>query len=54
MLLHDDFHSFFFFVNKFVELAQEVCYKIQRDGHWVDFIDPSSGRPVISFFFFKN
>lgn len=28
---------------KFVDGAKEICYALQREGFWADFIDPSSG-----------
>ncbi|KAF3842691.1 hypothetical protein F7725_001540, partial [Dissostichus mawsoni] len=30
-------------LNKFVEGAKEICYALQREGFWADFIEPSSG-----------
>ncbi|KAK2839374.1 hypothetical protein Q5P01_013114 [Channa striata] len=30
-------------LDKFVEGAKEICYTLQKDGFWADFIDPSSG-----------
>ncbi|KAM8857811.1 metabolism of cobalamin associated Db isoform 1-T1 [Synchiropus picturatus] len=30
-------------LEKFVEGAKEICYTLQREGFWADFIDPSSG-----------
>ncbi|XP_023273434.1 methylmalonic aciduria and homocystinuria type D homolog, mitochondrial-like isoform X1 [Seriola lalandi dorsalis] len=30
-------------LGKFVDGAKEICYALQRDGFWADFIDPSSG-----------
>lgn len=30
-------------LDKFVEGAKEICFALQRDGFWADFIDPSSG-----------
>ncbi|XP_035532589.1 metabolism of cobalamin associated Db [Morone saxatilis] len=30
-------------LDKFVDGAKEICYSLQREGFWADFIDPSSG-----------
>lgn len=30
-------------LDKFVDGAKEICYALQREGFWADFIDPSSG-----------
>ncbi|XP_071341557.1 metabolism of cobalamin associated Db isoform X3 [Trachinotus anak] len=30
-------------LEKFVDGAKEICYALQSDGFWADFIDPSSG-----------
>ncbi|XP_040912278.1 metabolism of cobalamin associated Db [Toxotes jaculatrix] len=30
-------------LGKFVDGAKEICYALQREGFWADFIDPSSG-----------
>ncbi|XP_040004631.1 metabolism of cobalamin associated Db [Xiphias gladius] len=30
-------------LGKFVDGATEICYALQREGFWADFIDPSSG-----------
>ncbi|XP_026152242.1 metabolism of cobalamin associated Db [Mastacembelus armatus] len=30
-------------LDKFVVGAKEICYALQREGYWADFIDPSSG-----------
>ncbi|XP_071768530.1 metabolism of cobalamin associated Db [Centroberyx gerrardi] len=30
-------------LDKFVAGAKEICYALQQDGFWADFIDPSSG-----------
>lgn len=32
-------------LDKFVDGAKEICYSLQREGFWADFIDPSSGLP---------
>lgn len=32
-------------LGKFVDGAKEICYSLQREGFWADFIDPSSGLP---------
>ena len=31
---------------QFVQGATEICEALREAGHWADFIDPSSGRPV--------
>uniref|UniRef100_A0A3P8U4G8 Metabolism of cobalamin associated Db n=1 Tax=Amphiprion percula TaxID=161767 RepID=A0A3P8U4G8_AMPPE len=33
-------------LDKFVDGAKEICYALQREGFWADFIDPSSGLAV--------
>lgn len=30
-------------LDKFVDGAREICWALQREGFWADFIDPSSG-----------
>ncbi|XP_042350572.1 metabolism of cobalamin associated Db [Plectropomus leopardus] len=30
-------------LDKFIDGAKEICYALQREGFWADFIDPSSG-----------
>ncbi|KAM8748715.1 metabolism of cobalamin associated Db isoform 1-T1 [Acanthopagrus schlegelii] len=30
-------------LDKFVDGAKEICYALQREGFWADFIEPSSG-----------
>ncbi|XP_029314687.1 metabolism of cobalamin associated Db isoform X2 [Cottoperca gobio] len=30
-------------LDKFVDGAKEICFALQREGFWADFIDPSSG-----------
>lgn len=32
-------------LDKFVDGAKEICYSLQREGFWADFIEPSSGLP---------
>jgi hypothetical protein len=43
-------------VYKFVDMAKVLCESLENEGHWADFIDPSSGRPVnmILFCFFLS
>lgn len=31
----------------FVETAKEICRRIRSQGHWADFVDPTSGRPYL-------
>lgn len=33
---------------EFVYLAKEICGRVKSDGHWADFIDPSSGGPYFT------
>ncbi|KAM3607888.1 uncharacterized protein V6R79_015784 [Siganus canaliculatus] len=30
-------------LGRFIDGAKKICYALQRDGFWADFIDPSSG-----------
>ncbi|XP_072320384.1 cobalamin trafficking protein CblD-like isoform X2 [Eucyclogobius newberryi] len=32
-------------LRRFIEGASQICSELQREGHWADFIDPSSGLP---------
>jgi len=31
----------------FIDNAMNVCETLKNQGHWADFIDPSSGRPYL-------
>jgi hypothetical protein len=37
----------YLFKKKFFDFAQHLCQNIESIGYWADFIDPSSGKPVI-------
>jgi len=32
-------------MKKFVDVAQGLCSRFQREGYWADYFDPSCGRP---------
>jgi len=32
-------------MEKFVQVAKEICGRLKEEGYWADFIDPSSGTP---------
>jgi hypothetical protein len=32
-------------MEKFVQVAKEICGRLKEDGYWADFIDPYSGTP---------
>jgi len=34
----------------FVDAAKEICQKLNSEGYWADFIDPTSGRPYLGDF----
>ena len=42
--------STFDFSFQFVDAAKEICQKLNSEGYWADFIDPTSGRPYLGDF----
>lgn len=33
-----------------MDAAKEICQKLNSEGYWSDFIDPTSGRPYLGDF----